>query len=83
MTKGQVKKNIALSLDFDTYVARNPRVLRSVPKGVNIILTSARDNKLSDSNMQMARSARSGRFVVAHKESRGWTIDSFPPKDRK
>ena len=74
MTKALIQKNIKLSLDFDTYVSRNPGVLNSVPKGSNIVITSWKDRKLSEANLKIVRSSRSGKFVVAHKAKNRWTI---------
>ena len=74
MSKEQIQKNIKLSLDFDDYVARNPRALRRVPKGASIILTSAQDRALSETNRAIASSARRGKFVEARRSNRGWSI---------
>lgn len=74
MTKALIQKNIKLSLEFDHYVARNPDALKAVPRGADIVITSSRDKKLSDSNLAIARNSRSGRFVVAHKAGNHWTI---------
>ena len=79
MSKEQIKKNMRLSLDFDKYVSRNPKILKSVPKGASIVLTSSGDKKLSETNTQIARSAKSGRFVVAHKSNKGWHIHPVTP----
>lgn len=77
MTKGLIQKNIKLSHEFDTYVCEHPRALKSLSGGVNVVLTSASDAKLSAANISIARSSRSGKFVEAHKTDGSWRIKSF------
>ena len=74
MTKALIQKNIKLSLEFDSYVSRNPSVLKSVPRGADIVITSSQDTKLSDANLSIARESRTGRFVEAHKSRGSWKI---------
>lgn len=74
MTKSLAQKNIRLSLEFDRYVSKNPRVLDRIPNRSEIIMTSANDRELSEANLGIARRARSGRFVIAHKSDGRWTI---------
>jgi len=77
MSKKDVQKNIKLSLEFDTYVSHNPKVLDSLPRGSHIIVVSTRDKKLSDENLKIARNSRSGKFVVACKQDHRWNITPF------
>lgn len=74
MTKALMRKNIKLGMDFDRYVARNPRVLDNLPKASEIIVTSERDKKLSEANLAIARGSRTGRFVVAHRVGKHWKL---------
>ncbi len=74
MTKVLIQKNIKLSLEFDTYVARNPSVLDSVSRGINVIIISPSDKKLSDANRSIARNSRTGKFVEARKTGKSWKI---------
>ncbi|MBI5470608.1 hypothetical protein HY968_04830 [Candidatus Kaiserbacteria bacterium] len=74
MSKKDAQKNIKLSLEFDTYVSHNPKVLDSLPRGSHIIVVSSGDKRLSDENLKMARNSRSGKFVVASKEDSHWNI---------
>lgn len=74
MTKELIRKNIRLSHDFDTYVSKHPRALKSLTGGVHVILTTARDRKLSEANRSIARGSRSGKFVEAHKSDGKWSI---------
>ncbi len=74
MSKKDAQKNIKLSLEFDSYVSRNPKVLDSFPRGSHFIVVSTRDRKLSDENLKVARNSRSGKFVVACKQDHRWNI---------
>ena len=79
MTKQLIQKNIKLSLEFDSYVVDNPRILRFIPAGTNIIITSAVDKKLSDANLTIARESKSEKFMEAHKSGKGWKIRKVKP----
>ena len=76
MSKSNIQKNIKLSGEFDSYVLRNPSVLKRVPKGVNIVITSSRDQALSAANRSIANNTRSGQFIEAHKIDGSWKIQS-------
>jgi hypothetical protein len=80
MSRQHVQKNIKLSLDFDSYVSKHPKVLNRVPSGAHIVFILTNDKKFSESNLDIARNSRSGRFVVAHKKGSDWKIESVPPK---
>jgi hypothetical protein len=82
MSRKNIKKNIKLSLDFDTFVSTHPRTLRKVPSGAHIIFVSKKDAGLTRENLEIARSSRAGRFVIACKDNVGWKIDSYPPKNK-
>lgn len=77
MTKELIRKNIRLSHEFDTYVSKHPRTLKSLSGGVNVVLTSASDAKLSAANISIARNSRSGKFIEAHKTDGKWDIKVF------
>lgn len=77
MTKELIRKNLKLSSEFDTYVCNHPRALKSLSGGVNVVLTSASDSKLSAANISIAHNSRSGKFVEAHKSDGSWRISAF------
>lgn len=77
MTKTTIQKNIKLSMDFDTYVSKHPRVLNTIPSGAHIIITSSHDKALSEANRSIAHGSRSGKFVEAHKADGSWRIRAF------
>ena len=77
MTNKIIQKNIKLSGEFDTYISGNTGVLRRIPKGAYIVITSSKDKALSDANISIARDSRTGRFVEAHKSDGRWHIRAF------
>jgi len=77
MSKNNIKKNIKLSGEFDRYISRNPSVLKRIPRGVNIVMTSSKDQALSTANRNIARNNRSGQFIEAHKADGSWKIQSI------
>ena len=74
MTGQMIQKNIKLSMEFDTYAAQHPRVLKSIPHRANVIVTSEKDEKLSNANRAIARNSRSGKFIEARKTGKKWEI---------
>lgn len=77
MTKTTIQKNIKLSMDFDTYVSKHPRVLGTIPSGAHIIITSNRDKALTEANRAIADGSRSGKFFEARKSDGKWSIGAF------
>ena len=73
MSRELIKKNLQLSLELDSYIAKHPSVLKTFPAGISIIITSSSDKQLSDANRSVARNS-SGRFVEAYKSNNRWTI---------
>jgi len=78
MSKEHIKKNLALGLEFDTYVARHPEVMKKIPHGANIIITTKDDKKFNEASRGMQSSGSRGRFIEARKEGRGWKIELMP-----
>jgi len=74
MTQTLIRRNIKLSHEFDSYVACHPRLLDRIPNKAEVVITSAKDKKLSEANLNIIRNARTGRFVVAHKKDGRWSI---------
>jgi hypothetical protein len=78
MSKDLIQKNLKLSLEFDRYIVENPAVLKGLSRGTEVVITSARDRKLSEENLRMALSG-SGKFVEVRKEGKSWKIKKFSP----
>jgi hypothetical protein len=74
MSKRTIEKNIRLSLDFDTFVSRNPRVLNKIPKGAHIIFVSHSDKNLTQENLQIAKNSKSSKFFIASKNNSKWRV---------
>jgi hypothetical protein len=77
MTTSHIKKNIALSGEFDTYVARNPQLLKGIPKGAHIILTQKSDPAFSEMNLKTLRNTRVKHLVEARQMNGSWKIFSI------
>lgn len=79
MTQTFIKKNLALSLDFDNYVIHDPDILAKVPKGACIIITKKGDLRFNRESKVLAESvARGGeKCFEAHKEGKHWTVRQF------
>jgi len=74
MSKDFVKKNIKLSLEFDSYAARHPSIYKKIPNGSWVIFTDTRDTKFSTLSRTLAHSARTGKVVEAYKEAGAWKV---------
>lgn len=77
MPKNLVQKNIRLSNEFDQCVVNHPTAYRRIPHGAHVVITSSKDKKLSEANRAIARCAKSGKFVEAHKTDKDWRIKEF------
>ncbi len=77
MSQSNIKKNIRLSNEFDTYIIDHPTAYRRIPRGAHIILTSSKDRSLSEANMAIAEHSRAGKFVIAHKTDGRWEIKGY------
>ncbi len=78
MTESNIRKNIRLSNEFDTYMVSNRSARARVPSGSHIILTSSKDASLSEANLSIARNSKSRRtFVIAHNANGRWLIKDF------
>ena len=82
MSDADVKKNFALSADFNDYVFRNPRVLRNVPKKACIVFTVKSDPALSKKNLELARSTMRTRRSACYKAEKSagkWRVLKLNP----
>lgn len=76
MSKKFVEKNIKLSLEFDKYLAKNPRAYNKIPKGACIVITQKGDKVFNKTSMTIAKSAREEKqkCVEARKEGTRWIL---------
>jgi len=77
MSDTNIRKNIKLSNEFDTYMVNNPRARKRVPSGAHIILTSSKEAALSAENLSIARNSRTQKFLIAHNANGRWHIRDF------
>lgn len=67
MSNADVKKNFALSADFNSYVVKHPHVLKRVPRKACIIFTVKSDPALSKKNIELAEHTMRTRKSVCYK----------------
>ena len=72
-----IQKNIKLSLDFDSYASRNPKIYDNIPKGSWVVLTvkgDAKFNRLSKSLVKNAR-VKKEKIVIAQRDGKKWKVE--------
>jgi hypothetical protein len=74
MSEAFIKKNVKLSLEFDDYLARHPKLLSEIPNGAYIVITLRDDKKFNADSISLVRDKRRKRIVEAHKSGSAWTI---------
>lgn len=77
MSKKFIEKNIKLSLEFDKYLAKNPRAYNKIPKGACIIITQKGDKVFNRASMTIAKSAKEEKqkCIEARKEGARWILE--------
>lgn len=76
MSNNFVEKNIKLSLEFDKYLAKNPRAYNKIPRGACIVITQKGDKTFNRASMTIAKSAREEKqkCIEARKEGTKWIL---------
>jgi hypothetical protein len=74
MTDAHIKKNIRLSLEFDNYIAKHPKLYDSIPNGAYIVITIKGDEKFNEDSISIVRKRKLKQAVEAHKTDSRWTI---------
>jgi len=76
MSKNFVEKNIKLSLEFDKYLAKNPRAYNKIPKGACIVITQKGAGIFNKASITIAKSAREKKqkCIEARKEGTRWIL---------
>jgi hypothetical protein len=81
MTKQFVKKNIALTLEFEDYLAKHPELYDSIPNGAFIVFTIKSDKKFSSENIAIVeKHARKEPIIKAEKVQSRWTLSPLELK---
>lgn len=81
MSKKDIQKNFKLSEDFNSYVVRNPKVVKNIPENACIIMTPKNDSKLSEKNLKLAEKIMKKEHKPcfrAMKENQKWKIKPIP-----
>lgn len=74
MTEAFIKKNVKLSLELDSYLAKHPDLFEKIPNGAYIVITVKNDRKFNDDSISTIKDIRRKRVVEAHKVSNRWDI---------
>lgn len=73
--KTRIKKNLALSADFNAYILRNPKVMDKLPRKVCIVFEDKKDQIFSRANLNTAKDiANSEKCFVASKFGSRWSV---------
>jgi len=74
MADAFIKKNVKLSLEFDSYLAKHPKLFEDIPSGAYIIITVRGDAKFNKDSLSTIRDAERKKVVEAHKSSNRWSL---------
>ncbi len=74
MSEAFIKKNVKLSLEFDSYLAKHPKLFDEIPNGAYIVITINGDKKFNADSLSTVRNQRRKTIVEAHKSQSSWTL---------
>lgn len=74
MTDAFIKKNVKLSLELDTYLARHPELFNKIPNGAYIVITIKDDTKFNVDSISTVGSFKRKKVLEAYKTSKRWDI---------
>jgi len=77
MSNKDVKKNFALSAAFNSYVVKNPAILKNVPKKACIVFTVKSDPTFSRNNVALAERMMRDKKTACYKAEKsagGWRL---------
>lgn len=79
MSNKFIEKNIKFTLEFDKYIAKNPRVLKNVPSGSCVVITVKGDDDFSKRSIEIAEKTRERNqdCIEARKDGANWILRSF------
>jgi Family of unknown function (DUF5647) len=64
MSKQDVQKNFQLAGEFNHYVVKYPEVVKGVGRRASIVMIKPSDKRLTEKNLQLARTLKQERRVV-------------------
>jgi len=74
MSEAFIKKNVKLSLEFDEYLAKHPKMFEDIPNGAYIVITINGDKKFNRDSISIVRDMRRKKLIEAHKSSNQWSL---------
>jgi hypothetical protein len=80
MSEAFIKKNVRLSLEFDDYLVKHPKLFSEIPNGAYIVITLNGDKKFNTESISLIRDKQRKKVVEAHKSGSAWSIR---PLDRR
>ncbi len=79
MSKQDVKKNFELANEFSLYVLKHPEIVEGVGRRASIVTIKPHDKRLTEKNLELARTLKQERRVVyvASQKGRRWEVTRF------
>ena len=74
MSEAFIKKNVKLSLELDTYLAKHPDLFDAIPDGAYVVITIHGDEKFNSASISMVRNIKRNKLVEAHKAKDKWSL---------
>ena len=74
MSEAFIKKNVKLSLEFDDYLVKHPKLFAEIPNGAYIVITLSNDKKFSSESISLIKDRRRKKIVEAHKSGSAWSV---------
>jgi hypothetical protein len=74
MSEAFIKKNVKLSLEFDEYLVRHPKLFSDIPNGAYIVITLSNDSKFNTQSLSLVKDKRRKKIVEAHKSGAAWSV---------
>lgn len=74
MSEAFIKKNVKLSLEFDDYLVKHPKLFSEIPNGAYIVITLNGDKKFNLESLSLIRDKRRKKIVEAHKSGSVWSV---------
>jgi hypothetical protein len=79
MSEAFIKKNVKLSLEFDDYLVKHPKLFADIPNGAYIVITLSNDNKFNTESLSLIKDRRRKKVVEAHKTGAAWSVRPLQP----
>jgi hypothetical protein len=74
MSEAFIKKNVKLSLEFDDYLVKHPKLFAEIPNGAYIVITLSNDKKFNAESISLIKDRRRKKIVEAHKSGAVWNV---------